>query len=210
LSAERNIIPYLKTAGISSIDILVINSLNVNEYKNLIFFVGNFEVRRILIPSYYRPLLDNNAQFNRTRIEYISASSIINKEGNFRMYIYYSGIGPSMMSEFVYGEQSFIFNDSYEITDDFVNTCFLPEENALMVLKASGSGSFNYNSADFIAKAEPEFVVISYSNRGRKKTESDIFARSLNETGYTTLKTGEEGAIIFETDGYETERVLWR
>ena len=211
-SAERNVIPYLKTERINSIDLLILNSLNINEFKNVIYFVKHHNVKKIILPVYYESLFGEKNPFENVKAEFVNESKIINKQGNFRIYIYYNPDlkSESMMTEFVYGEQSFIFNDSYNPIDEFMNTAYLPDENALMVLKASGSGSFDYNSADFIAKADPEFVVISSSDRGRKKVEADIFAESLNESGYTVLKTSREGAIIFETDGYETNRVLWK
>jgi competence protein ComEC len=211
-SAQRSIIPYLKTERIDCIDILVINSLNINEYKNLVYLINNFSIKKLILPVYYKPIFLNNSDIKNLRIDYIDSSTIINKQGNFRIYVYYNPYlkGESMMSEFVYGQQSFIFSDSRNITDDLINSAYMPEENALMVLKASGSGSFNFNSADFTAKADPEFIVISSSDRGRKKADSEIFNKSLNEAGYTVLNTSDEGAVIFETDGFETKRVLWR
>ncbi|HEY3249843.1 MAG TPA: ComEC/Rec2 family competence protein, partial [Ignavibacteria bacterium] len=214
-SAERNIIPYLRREGVGSIDLLFINSLNLNEFKNLLYFVKHFDVNRIIMPAYYKPLFEIqsvNGKFKDVKIDFIVEPIIINKQGNFRLYVYYNSElkGETMMTEFVYGEQSFIFSDSYNALDDYISTAYLPHENALMVLKAAGSGSFDYNSADFIARAEPEFIVISSSDKGRKKAESDLFKSALEESGYTVFKTSEEGAIIFETDGYVTNRVMWR
>jgi len=213
-SAERNIMPYLKKQGCGVIDVLFINSLNLREYKNLMFLIKNYPVKKAVIPVYYKPLFDDMKIAGKvnTDFEFITESKIFNRQGNFRIYVYYNPDlkGESMMSELVFGEQSFIFNDAKDILEDYINTSYLPDDNALMVLKASGSGSFDYNSAGFIAKAEPEFVIVSSSQKGRKKKDSGVFEQSLNETGYTVLKTGNEGAIIFETDGYETKRVMWR
>jgi len=213
-SAGRNVIPYLKNRSVNEIDVLFVNSFNVKEIKNLVHLINNFPVKRVFIPVFYKPIFDkiNLSGKGNTSIEFISESKIINKKGNFRIYVYYNPElkGESMMTELVYGEQSFIFNDSKNMLEDYINTAYLPDENALMVLKASGSGSFDYNSAEFIAKAEPEFVVVSSTQKGRKKKDSRAFEESLNETGYTVLKTGIEGAIIFETDGYETKRIIWR
>ena len=214
-SAERNVIPYLKTEGISQINILFINSLNVNEFRNIAYFVNNFEVKKVMMPVYYKQLFEDKSiaeKFGKTTVEYITEPKIINRQGSFRFYVYYNKelAGETMMTEFLFGEQSFIFNDAYNLLDDYANTSYLPEENNLMVLKLSGAGSFDYNSADYIAKADPEFVIISSSDRGRKKAGTEIFTQTLNESGYTVLKTSEQGAVIFETDGLSTQRVKWK
>jgi competence protein ComEC len=214
-SAERNIMPYLKTEGIGALDILLVNSMNAAEFKNLVYFVNHFRVGKVYMPVYYKQVFENKTlseKFGNTKVEFISEPAIINKKGLFRLYIYYDKdlLSDEMMSELVYGEQSFIFNDSRSLPDDIINTSYLPDENALMVLKLSGAGLFDYNSADFIAKADPEFIVISSSERGRKKAAAEIFSRSLNESGHTVLKTSEQGALIFETDGYTTSRVDWK
>lgn len=214
-SAERNIIPYLKTEGVNQIDILLVNSLNQNEFRSLLYLVNNFDVKKIVMPVYYKSLFENKIFADNPAgqvIEYITEPKIINKQGTFRLYVYYNKElkGESMMTELLYGEQSFIFNDSYNLPDDYANTAYLPEENSLMVLKLSGAGSFDYNSPVFIAKAEPEFIVISSPGRGRKKASYELFTQSLNESGYTVLKTSEQGAIIFETDGLTTQRINWK
>jgi beta-lactamase superfamily II metal-dependent hydrolase len=114
-----------------------------------------------------------------------------------------------MMAQFTYGSQSFLFSDSYTLNEDLLNTSFLKEDVNVQVLKTSGAGSFDYTSADFLAKANPEFVVISSSRSTRKKMHSDIFTESLEHIGINVLKTNENGALIFETNGDVTERVEW-
>lgn len=58
-SAQRTIIPYLRTAGINYLDLLVINSLDKNEFRSLLYFVNNFEIKKILVPVYYKNVIEN-------------------------------------------------------------------------------------------------------------------------------------------------------
>lgn len=213
-SAERNIIPYLKSKGISRLDLLVINNLNYNEFRNLKFLVEHFNVNKIIVPEYYKPVFENKqigSFLNNVSIEFISESKIINSKGKFRLYLYCNKylLGRSMMSEFVYGSQRFLFNDSYTMEEDAANNLFLLKSKTA-VLKPPGAGSFDYTSAEFLAKSEPEFVVISQSKNSRKKLNTDVFSETLEQFGMKVCKTGDDGAVIFRTDGKTTEKIEWQ
>jgi competence protein ComEC len=213
-SAERNIIPYLKTKDINELDLLIVTSLNRNELKSLKYLVENFPVRKILLPVYYQQIFENGliaASFKNANIDFVENSMIINKQGKFRIYLYYDSLykGESMMAELLYGEQSFLFNDSYELEEDLRNAAFLPDDLTVQVLKTAGAGSFDYVSAEFLAKSNPEYVIISSSRSTRKKLNTDIFTESLEYIGVNVLKTNENGSVIFKTDGGVTERVYW-
>jgi competence protein ComEC len=138
-SAERNIIPYLKTKDINELDLLIVTSLNRNELKSLKYLVENFPVRKILLPVYYQQIFENGliaASFKNANIDFVENSMIINKQGKFRIYLYYDSLykGESMMAELLYGEQSFLFNDSYELEEDLRNAAFLPDDLTVQVL----------------------------------------------------------------------------
>lgn len=213
-SAERNIIPYLKTQGIHNLDLLVMTTVNSNEFKSMKYLIDNFQVNRILVPVYYKPLFTDKhiaSTFKQSNIEFIDNSQIINKNGKFRIYLYYDSnyTGESILARFVYGSQEFLFNDSYSLNEDLANTLLLQTFEGTQVLKASGSGSFDYTSTEFIAKTNPEFVVISKSRNDRKKLNSDVFTETLDNFGVNVLKTNDNGAVIFETDGNITGRVEW-
>ena len=213
-SAIRNVIPYLKTQGISELDLLIITSLNANEFRNLSNFAKNFSVRKILIPAYYKPIFENdliNNSFRNSNIYFIENSQIVNKQGKFRIYLYYDSLykGESMMAQLTYGDQSFLFNDSYTLNEDLINTAFFNDDINVQVLKTAGAGSFDYTSAEFLSKSNPEFVVISSSRSTRKKMQTGIFTESLEHIGINVVKTNEDGAVIFETDGEVTEKVAW-
>lgn len=211
-SAERTILPYLKTQNVGRLDLLVINSLNFNELRNLQYLVENFPVSRILVPEYYRPVFENDlavSSFKNSLVEFIDSSKIINRQGNFRLYLYYNKVNESMLTEFVYGEQNFLFSDNLKFEQDFLNTMSLPEYNETKILKVPSGGSFDYTSAEFIAKANPELIVISQSKPPRRKLNSDVFKSVLGDFGMDVITTGDNGALIFETDGYITQKVKW-
>lgn len=209
-TAGRNVIPYIKTRGISEIDILVITSLNKNEFRNLKFLAQNFPVRKMLIPEYYRPVFENSdlsASFKGINMEYIRTSGIINRQGTFRLYLYYDSLyhGSSMMAQFTYGSQNFLFDDSKELYEDAVNTIMLPGDMKSSVLR---TGTFDNTSAEFIIGSNPDNAIITTAS-GRKKPGSEIFRESLGHIGIKVHSPNEKGAVIFETDGVVTEKVDW-
>jgi competence protein ComEC len=214
-ASERNIIPYLKSSGLSALDVLIITSLNTGEFKSACFLINNFPVKKVYIPEFYKPVFESSGLFSKpagTTVEFIDISKIINRQGNFRVYLYYDSLasGRSLLAQFVYGGQSFLFNDSYTADEDFYNTVQLPVFDGISnhILKTSGAGSFDYTSAEFLTKSDPQFVVISQSRSTRKKLNSDAFTQTLEYFGVNVLTT-RNGALIFETDGNTTEIVKW-
>ncbi len=215
-SAQRTLVPYLGSKGIHKIDLLVINSMDKNEFRNLLYLVSNFKVGRILIPLYYREIMSEKSfagNFSDIKIEYITKPEIINKQGNFRLYLYYDSLltGKTMMTQFVYGDQSFVFNDAIEPAENIYNAVSLCNTYLTMQsLRVTGSGSFATTPAEMVTRFEPEYIVIGETLTGRKKLSSEIFIKTLDEFTYNVLNVGTEGAVILRTNGELTRRVLWR
>ena len=195
---------------------LVINTLDKNAFRNLLYFVNNFNISKILLPVYYKNIIENKGfikNFSDTKIDFITGSRIINQKGNFRLYVYYDSLnkGSTMMTQFLYGDQAFVFNDAGTPEDILFNAVYLNTLDLNMqVLRVPGSGSFNTEPADFITQTDPEYIVIGETVTGRKKVNSEIFSDALNESGYNILDVGKEGAVILKTNGDFTRRVVWR
>lgn len=215
-TAQRTVIPYLSSRGINSLDLLIINSLDKNEFRNLLYFVYNFNVSKIILPLYYKNVIESKrfaGNFKNTNIEYITSSKVMNKNGNFRIYIYYDSLleGKSMMSQFVFGDQSFVFNDAVTPEEVIYNTVYLNNLDLnFQTLRVTGSGSFNTTPAELIASSVPEYVVIGETLTGRKKVNSEIFIQTLSELEYNVLNVGREGAVILKTNGDITRKVNWQ
>lgn len=210
-SAERNIIPYLKNKGVKEIDLLLITSLNKDEFRNLIYLVNNIPIRKILVPVFYKPVFDDSvfsSKFSGQNIEFVRNPGIISSFSDLRIYVAYNyDILPSasMMVHIVYGSEAYTFSDAKDIDEENYYGMFKPNQTT-RILKVPASGSFNFTSPEALIKFDPENVVIS-SVRSKKRWNSDIFSESLKMTGINVLNVGESGAVIFETDGKKTERI---
>ncbi len=214
-SAERNIIPFLKAEGIKQINLLVITSIDADEFRNLKFLLGNFSINKIMLPVYYKSLFNFtylSRAFDKVPIEFIDSSQIINQKGKFRIYLSYDKTlkGESMMAQFIYGNQRFIFDDAETDEEDFVNYKAVSDSAGTSVLRLPLTGSFAYTSGGFIVKAAPGYAVISSSKGSRRKLSTEVFAASLKSIGIDVLKINETGAAIFETDGTNTKLVNWK
>lgn len=215
VSSERYIVPFLKSSEIERIDLLILTTLNYDEFISLIYLIKNFEIRKIVLPEYYNKLFGDSGVkkiFKNIKLEFISSSSIINKKGNFRIYLSYDSSmykGASLQAELVFGGKSFIFNDSKDPVEDYLYSQ-TPVSDTISILKVPYTGSFNYISPGYISRIFPENIVISNSEKSKKSLHSEVFSEVLRVSGYNVFKTSEEGAIVFECDGKNIEKVEWR
>ena len=212
-SAERNIIPYLKSRGVSGIDLFIITSLNKNEFRNMLYFVRNFHIKKILIPVYYKTLFEKSEYapaLSGRDIEFVSESRIISALPDIRFYITYDYknlYSNSMLVHLLYMNEQFTFSDSRGLTEEYYYS-LLDIADTTKVLRVPASGSFSFTAPETIIRVNPENVVIS-SRRSRKNLNTDIFSGSLKEMGINVYNIGESGAVLFETDGERTEKIDW-
>jgi competence protein ComEC len=212
-SAERNVIPYLKIRGVKELDLLLITSLNKDEFRNLIYFVQNFPVKKLTVPVFYKPLFEDTLfykYFVGENIEYIDYPKIISIISGLRLYIVYDYKtlpSNSMLVHLLYGKELFTFDDIKEINEEYLYTSFSLTDTT-RILKVPASGSFNFIMPEAIVRLNPETVIIS-SSRSRKRLNSDIFSESLRGIGVNVFETRESGAVIFESDGIKTKKVDW-
>jgi competence protein ComEC len=210
-SAERNIIPYLKAKGITGLDLLIITSLNKNEFRSLKYLQENFDIKRIYVPAFYRPVFLNSdiaSSFNRPVIEFVSGHRLLNRNGNFRIYLYYDSLlaGSSMMTEFSYGNRNFVFAAPKDRVESAFNTSIFQADSRIAVLNLKGN--FEVVSTDFIAGLDPQYVVVPGAI-GKKKQENEFFAETLEKFGCSLSNTAGSGAVIFRTDGEAFRKIKW-
>jgi len=77
------------------------------------------------------------------------------------------------------------------------------------MLKVGHHGSRTSSTDSFRVLVDPDIAVVSVGTPNRYRHPSpDVLAR-YREGGTTVLRTDEEGAIVFETDGTTLERIVW-
>lgn len=139
-------------------------------------------------------------------------SKVINRKGSFRLYVYYDSLarGPAMMSQFIYGNQSFIFNDALSEQVNIFNTAYLFNTDLIAHTRTSGAGSLSQTPAELILHCGAEFVIVGESPKGRTRINSETFSRALVGSGFNVLNTSKSGAVIMRTNGDYTRIVDWK
>jgi len=215
-SAQRTVLPYLRSGGSEKIDLLIMNSMDKNEFRNLLYLLQNTDVNKLMIPVYYKEIVNAkwfSGNFRNTNVEFITGSKIINKNGNFRIFIYYDSLysGSTMMTQFLFGDQSFIFTDAVKHEEIIYNSVYLNNLDLnSQVIRVSGSGSFFTTPPEFVTDIDPAYILIGETVTGRRRLNSEIFSAALNENGYNILDVGKSGAVILKTNGDFTRRVVWK
>jgi competence protein ComEC len=77
----------------------------------------------------------------------------------------------------------------------------LPETGPLTVLKAPHHGSRTSSTPAFLARTAPRFVVFSVGAHNRFGLPAPEVVERARATGAACLRTDEDGAVRFETDG---------
>jgi competence protein ComEC len=110
----------------------------------------------------------------------------------------------------VYGSTSFLLVGDAEIPVehhlDSVYESFLKCD----VLKAGHHGSSTSSSAEFLANAAPKEVVVSVGKFNKFRHPSPKVIQRFKDLGIKIHRTDEEGAVIFDSDGFSITRVNWR
>ena len=209
-SAERNVIPYLKLKGKSYVDFMCITSLDKDEFRNLLYMVSHFRIGKIYCRGIYKSLFFDTSWVNKfigTKIVCVDSPLVFKENPAIRLFLIpdINSIN-SLTVVCIYGSREFVFTD----VEDSGYQPFLKFDKNIKtsVLKVPFSGSFDFTSPEFIAKTNPENIVISSSGE-RKRYNSDVFIRSVEETGIKVSKIRDEGAVMFETDGEILHRVGW-
>ncbi len=205
-ASERTVIPYLKRQRIDKIDLLVVSDLDFNEFRNLVEFVIDFPVSKIILPAYYKPLFEGNLiqrVFKKSELFFADTPFSIKSFRDVRFYV--SCRGKLMLTEFIYGNNKFAFSDpaprwtSEESYGEDIN-----------ILRTTAAPSFDNYHPQFIMKSDPQVIITSAPSSKKKKVQTQIFEQALNYVGIETINVSNQGAAIFESDGRHIERINWR
>lgn len=194
-SSERTLVPYLKRNGVSKIDLLIITALDFGEYKNLVYFLINFPVAGVILPSYCKPLLESSfvkRVFKNAEVKFSDES--LSTQDLYGLVLHVR----DGYAECVYGKINFIFTGGNQTAGTKAD-----------IARLNDAGTFNNYSPSFISRLSPELVVASVSS-GRKSRQAGIFKSVLSSVGIQVIDLSESGAAIFESDGKTIRQIQWR
>ncbi len=113
-----------------------------------------------------------------------------------------------MVIKAVYGEISILFTGDIEIQTEERLVKKYADFLKSDILKAAHHGSKSSSSEDFIETVSPQYAVIFAASGNRFGFPSKQVTQRLSKS--KTFVTGENGAVIFYTDGKEIKEYRWK
>lgn len=218
---QQIVLPYLIRSGIRRLDILVNSHPHEDHLGGIPAVLAGIPVGKIVMPPVPQPTplmlrVEGLARERKIPVYTVHAGASLKIDPRVRVDVVsppeipYSSTDSdpnnnSLVLLMRYGDISFLLTgDAEDVVLDRLAACGLPRDTGINVLKAPHHGSRNGISQALAARFRPRFVVISVGRNtfGHPDTKTVDFWR---EHGASILRTDENGAVIFETDG----KKLW-
>jgi len=229
-AGERIVTPFLKRKGISVIDLLVVSHPDADHLGGVPAVLRNFKVRAVLDNGLIAPS-DLYSEYCRevkrvgTKLLRGRAGTSLEVDAGARMYILspspvfirsdtssaeLSMNNASVVLKLQHGKVSFLLvgDAAMEAEEEMLKTYgdFLNST----VLKIGHHGSRTSSSEAFLDAVRPEYAVLSVGMYNRFNHPSPDVIRRLNDSRVDIVRTDEEGAVVFESDGSSLSHVDWR
>ncbi len=229
-AGEHIVVPFLKRRGIRVLDWVVASHPHADHIGGMLHVFEKLEVKEVIESGQpardsvfirYRYAIEQEGAVVRHARAFDSALTI----NGVRLYFLYPTHNAvtqdtfftslnlnntSVVVKLSYGETSWLFTGDLEQEGEAdVVSLFGPFLKA-DVLKVGHHGSKTSSTDQFLQHVRPKYAVISAGRNNKFNHPSESVVQRLQEIDAEVLRTDEEGAIVFESDGKEIERVMWR
>lgn len=226
-AGEKIIGPYLRRSGISTIDAIITSHPHADHLGGVPYLMRHFTVKQTIDAD---QRLNSKLFFEYDELEKVIdqltvRAGMVKAFDNLRIYFlhptgrfidYDSSDGyadvneSSVVFKLQYGATSFLFMGDAEIESEEHISRTYQEFLDSDVVKAGHHGSSTSSTEGLIRYATPDYVVVSVARFNKFKHPSKTVIRRFEEKNAKVLRTDQEGAIIFESDGTSIQRVSWR
>ncbi len=229
-AGERIVVPFLKRRGIDKLDYIVASHPHADHIGGIASVVHSFDVNAVLESG--QPARDpiyreysKALQLENCRIDTARSGQSAIEIGGARLYILYptsphidgdtSNIqqnlnNTSVVFKLCYGKTSVLFTGDAErdAEEEIVQSYgdFLQST----LLKTGHHGSITSSSQQFLDAVKPNVAVISVGLHNKFNHPSEAVLERMQAMNVEPLRTDEDGAIIFESDGETMRRIFWR
>jgi len=208
-TGEAIVAPFLRARKILKVDYLVVTHARIDHYGGMRSIVKEFAP----VEFWSSPARGKTARFEdledaleRARIKRVTLHTqepcrIID---GVKLCVLYpapeNSNDSSLVLRFEYGKVGFLFAGDIEKRDERLLQARSAELRSA-ILKVPRHGSATASSDEFVAAVQPKFAVFSGSGRSQPAASRDEILGRYRTAGAEILRTEEDGAIIFETDG---------
>lgn len=222
----KTIIPYLKRNNIENIELLILNNYDDRQIVTIKYLTEEFNIRRILCPDNEAISKINNNLMNilltkNTHTELIKSGDMILTSDSVRVYFLYSGSYFWSESPVDKNSKSLVYKLQYLDTEILFSGNIDREEEILLcerynvfmksdILTVSNGGDAQSSIIPFLIRVRPDFSVISCRKFNRYKLPSETVLNRLQKLNSRIFNTGTDGAVIFESDGYNINVINWK
>jgi competence protein ComEC len=221
-AGERIVVPFMKRRGISALDLLVLTHDHEDHTGGAKALGQAFPIRHVvasvhsLLPHFVRCGADTGS---------IGAGSWIEGNFPFRLYVLSpaadvkmtdtsagesAGNNRSVVIKLHYGQVGMILEGDAERDAEQAMVTRYGDFLRAALLKAAHHGSGTSSDERFLALVSPEQTVVSVGRHNRFGHPSPGVLRRFRTIGADLHRTDEEGALVYESDGWELRRVLWK
>ncbi len=224
---ERVIVPYLKRQNISHLNAVItshphsdhlgglpsiLRSIRVDTVydagtpiASLLFFEYVHLLDSLQIPRRVLRRGNSLAQFGSSKIY------VLHPTDNFAdTSREHNRNNSSVVLKLIYGATSVLLSGDAEKEAEKKITQRYGDFLQSSILKAGHHGSKTSTSVQYLNYVEPEIAVISVGVRNTFRHPSQKTLQKLKERKVQFYRTDEQGAIVFESDGNNFEKINWR
>ncbi len=229
-AGEAVVGPFLRRKGISSLDLLVVSHPHADHLGGASWIIGHVPIRRVVESGQTEPsglYAAFRAAASRAGVEprIVRGGDTISIAGDVRVYILAPGDAyvrrdsadghlnlnnSSVVLRILYGSTSILLagDAEREVEERIVHQ--YGDGFCSTLLKLAHHGSSTGSSESFLAAVRPAVGVISVGRNNTFRHPSASVLRRCEEMGIPLLRTDEEGALMFESDGTMLRAVDWR
>lgn len=229
-SGERIIVPFLRRRGIEKIDYVIASHPHADHIGGFPYIFQSFDVSAVLESGQpardpiYREYVQA-LQMEHCRVDTARGSQPAIQIGGAKLYILYPTPAhidvdtshshtnlnnTSVVLKLCYGRTSILFTGDAERDAEEEILQSYGDFLQSTLLKTGHHGSITSSSQEFLDAVNPKHAIISVGLHNKFNHPSEDVLERLRRMKVEPLRTDEEGAIIFESDGEKVNRILWR
>ena len=200
-NAEKTLIPYLKSRGIASLDVLVLTHTDTDHMGDMLEVAQHFSIKEIYVSkgSLTQPDFVQKLEQIETSVHVVKVGDEIPVFDSALQVLYPSGTGDGGNDDSIvlYGEffqTKFLFTGDLERQGETELLQRFPQLKA-DVLKAGHHGSKGSSSPEFLEQIQPKLALISAGQNNRYQHPHQETLQRFEKFNTAIYRTDQQGAI---------------